>query len=71
MAESTQRTRSSGPIAWMTRNHVASNLLMIVLIAGGLAVGSRVKQEVFPEFEVDIVTVSVPYPGASPSRHRR
>jgi multidrug efflux pump subunit AcrB len=51
----------------MTRNHVASNLLMIVLIAGGLAVGSRVKQEVFPEFELDIVTVSVPYPGASPS----
>ncbi len=56
-----------GPISWMARNHVASNLLMIVLIAGGLSIGAQVKQEVFPEFQLDIVTVSVPYPGASPS----
>ncbi len=56
-----------GPIAWMTNNSVAANLLMIVLIVGGLFVGSRVKQEVFPEVELDIINISVPYPGASPS----
>lgn len=56
-----------GPIAWMTRNSVAANLLMIVLIVGGLLVGFGTKQEVFPEFDLDMVSISVPYPGASPS----
>jgi multidrug efflux pump subunit AcrB len=55
-----------GPISWMAQNSVASNLLMFVLIVGGLLVASRVKREVFPEFELDIVQVSVVYPGASP-----
>ncbi|MCO4760382.1 MAG: efflux RND transporter permease subunit [Myxococcales bacterium] len=56
-----------GPIAWMTNNAVAANLLMIVLIVGGLFVGRSVKQEVFPEVELDVINISVPYPGASPS----
>ncbi len=56
-----------GPIAWMTRNSVAANLLMIVLLVGGLLIGRQVKQEVFPEFSLDFVTISVPYPGASPA----
>ena len=60
------RPQPAGPIAWMTRNHVAANLLMIVLIAGGLATAGQVKQEVFPEFQLDFVIVTVPYPGASP-----
>ena len=55
-----------GPIAWMARNHVAANLLMVFLIAGGLLIGSKVKQEVFPEVELDRVSIVVPYPGASP-----
>jgi len=55
-----------GPIAWMTRNSVAANLLMAVLIVGGLIMGPTIKQEVFPEFTVDQVRVTVPYPGASP-----
>jgi multidrug efflux pump subunit AcrB len=50
----------------MARNPVAANLLMIFLIVGGLVVGSKVKQEVFPEFTIDVILVSVPYPGASP-----
>ena len=56
-----------GPIAWMTRNSVAANLCMIVLLVGGLLWALRTKQEVFPEFDMDMVTVSVPYPGASPA----
>ena len=55
-----------GPIAWMAGNSVASNLLMLVLLIGGIIWGNMIKQEVFPEFELDIVTVSVAYPGASP-----
>ncbi len=59
------------PIRWMVNNQVASNLLMFVLIIGGLIVGSQVKQEIFPEFELDIVRVTVPYPGASPEEVER
>ena len=56
-----------GAIAWMARNPVAANLLMAVLILGGLLIGSRVKQEVFPEFDLDQVQITVPYPGGSPA----
>lgn len=56
-----------GPIAWMAQNTVAANLLMFVVAVTGLLAMTRVIQEVFPEFTLDIVTVSVPYPGASPT----
>jgi len=60
-------TRFTGAIAWMARNKVAANLLMAVIVIGGLLGVSRTKQEVFPAFALDIVTVGVPYPGASPA----
>jgi len=50
----------------MAKNPVASNLLMIIILVAGALGVSRIKQEVFPEFELDMVTVSVVYPGASP-----
>lgn len=56
----------SGPIAWMARHTVAANLVMLIFILGGLIVSTQVKQEVFPQFEVDVIRVSVAYPGASP-----
>ncbi|MEN0068124.1 MAG: efflux RND transporter permease subunit [Myxococcota bacterium] len=56
-----------GAIAWMARNPVAANLLMLVVILGGLFGLVQVKQEIFPDFTFDIVRVEVPYPGASPS----
>lgn len=59
-----QTTR--GPIAWMVRNRVTPNLVMLFLLIGGLFTLTRIKQEVFPEFSLDMVTISVPYPGASP-----
>jgi len=55
-----------GPLAWMARNSVASNLLMAVLIFGGLVFLANIKQEVFPQFTLDVVNVTVAYPGASP-----
>ena len=51
----------------MAKNTVAANLLMMFIIVGGLLNLRTTKQEVFPEFEVDLVTVGVAYPGASPS----
>jgi multidrug efflux pump subunit AcrB len=60
-----------GPIAWMARNPVAANLLMACLLFGGFHTAKKLKQEVFPEFEIDVVTVTVPYPGASPGEVER
>ena len=61
-----QVTRT-GVLAWMTKNPVASNLLMLVLIIGGLLTLPSIKQEVFPEFELDLILINVAYPGASPA----
>ncbi len=61
------RARTKGPLAWMVRNSVASNLLMFVLIVGGVLGLVSTKQEVFPEFTLDTINVSVPYPGAAPA----
>ncbi|HJL19670.1 MAG TPA: efflux RND transporter permease subunit [Sandaracinaceae bacterium LLY-WYZ-13_1] len=55
-----------GALAWMAQNSVASNVLMLILIAGGLLMIPQIKQEVFPEFDLDMVLINVPYPGASP-----
>jgi multidrug efflux pump subunit AcrB len=57
-----------GPLAWMAQNAVASNVLMLILIVGGLVtLASGIKQEVFPEVDLDIISISVTYPGASPA----
>lgn len=53
-------------IAWMTRRHVAANLLMMVFVAGGLIKGFNVKQEIFPEIALDKIKITVEYPGAAP-----
>ncbi len=55
-----------GPIAWMAGNSVVANLIMIICLVGGLVMGFQVKQEVFPDFTMDIVNITVAYPGASP-----
>lgn len=61
-------SKERGPIAWMAKNPVASNVLMLVLIIGGLVtLASGIKQEVFPEVELDVVSIEVDYPGASPA----
>ena len=55
------------PIGWMARNSIAANLLMTILLGGGLWTAVTMQKEVFPEFQLDIVNVSVAYPGAAPT----
>ncbi|NNE19255.1 MAG: efflux RND transporter permease subunit [Myxococcales bacterium] len=60
--------KERGVIAWSAKNSVAANVLMLILIVGGIVtLASGIKQEVFPEVELDVVSVSVIYPGASPA----
>lgn len=60
------KTIKPGPISWLAAHPVAANLLMVICLAGGLLVLTQTKQEVFPEFQMDQVTVTMMYPGASP-----
>lgn len=66
MTSSPSSYKPKGAIAWMAANPVAANICLAILIVGGFFVSRMVKQEVFPEFDLGIVSVSVPYPGASP-----
>ncbi len=55
-----------GVIGWFARNGVAANLLLLVVVASGAIVLTDLKQEIFPEFSLDMITVSVEYRGAAP-----
>lgn len=57
----------TGPIAFMARNPIAANLLMIILLGGGIWTMFNIQKEVFPEFQLDVVEVNVVYPGAAPA----
>jgi len=55
-----------GVLAWFASNHVAANLLMILIMVSGLLAAFRARMEVFPELSLDMVHIVVPYRGASP-----
>lgn len=57
----------TGPIAYMARNPIAANLLMIILLGGGIWTAFNIQKEVFPQYQLDVVEVSVVYPGAAPA----
>jgi len=53
-------------IAWFARNHVAANLLMALMLIGGLFSLPRIQQRTFPDITVDIISIAVIYLGAAP-----
>lgn len=53
-------------LTWFSENHVAANLLMFVILVGGVVSTVTIVQEVFPETELDIVTASVVFLGGTP-----
>lgn len=57
----------NGVIGWFIANPVAANLLMMIFLVGGGLSLMRIQQEVFPEAVLDVVRVTVPYPGATPA----
>jgi multidrug efflux pump subunit AcrB len=60
-----------GPISWMAGRSVTANLLMLVLLIGGFVMAQNIQKDVFPDFELDLVTISLIYPGASPEEVER
>lgn len=59
-------SKQRGIIAWFANNPVAANLIMWMLIIGGIISAATVNKEVFPTIETNFVQVSVAYPGAAP-----
>jgi len=53
-------------VQWTVRNMPAMNTLVIAILLVGAAAFASMRREVFPEFELEIVLVAVPYPGATP-----
>ncbi|RJQ65441.1 MAG: efflux RND transporter permease subunit [Desulfobacteraceae bacterium] len=48
------------------RNTVFANILLVMIfLAGGLSVKNMIREN-FPEFSLDMITITVPYPGADP-----
>ncbi len=58
--------RREGIIGWFVRNHVAANLLMFAIIGLGLYSGLNLRQQTTPDFDINYVSVRVPYLGAAP-----
>ncbi|QDV14931.1 Multidrug resistance protein MdtC [Rosistilla oblonga] len=53
-------------IRWAITNSPGMNVIMLATMLLGAACFYGMRREVFPEFELEIVVVTVPYPGATP-----
>ena len=58
---------SGGILEFFTRNAVAANLMMALLLLGGYLAARSLTAQVFPTIDPGVLTVSVAYPGATPS----
>ena len=59
-------TQEKGIIAWFAANSVAANLLMILIIVGGLITVGTIRKETNPALELNTIQVRVAYLGAAP-----
>jgi multidrug efflux pump subunit AcrB len=51
---------------WSIKNNVTVNLVMVFIIVAGLFTVMKMRREMFPQFALDMIVVSVDYPGSSP-----
>ncbi len=59
-------TDQKGIIAWFASNHVAANLLMLLILAFGILSSFSIRKQTTPDLELRNITVRVPYLGAAP-----
>lgn len=53
-------------IRWFANNHVAANLLMGLIILAGLVTLPQIPKKSFPDIEIPVINIAVPYLGAAP-----
>ncbi|WP_439141584.1 efflux RND transporter permease subunit [Pseudooctadecabacter sp.] len=56
--------KPGGILSYLTRHRTAANLLMVVLLAAGIAAYPKMRAQFFPDVIIDNVTVSVQWSGA-------
>jgi len=54
-------------ISFFANHRTAANLLLTLMIVCGLVAITKINRQFFPDFGIDIVTITVPWPGASAS----
>jgi multidrug efflux pump subunit AcrB len=63
---SSKKFNTVGWLAWFAANPVAANLLMLLIIIGGLTGYSVMDKEVFPRFNPHQIEITALYPGVGP-----
>ena len=53
-------------VTWFARNPIAANLLMAMIFLGGVMSATSIKEEVFPDTDTGVISITVPFPGAAP-----
>ena len=71
MLNNESQTQKNSFVAWMIKNPIAVNLLMILFIVGGYIFLQNTQEEVFPTIKPDIISITVRYPGAEPKEIER
>ena len=57
---------NSGPLHWFVHNPIAANLLMLLLIIGGVSSIPGLEKQFFPAVEINEVSITMAFPGARP-----
>ena len=55
-----------GIIRWSVDNAPAMNIIMVGILSLGVYSFSQLRREFFPNYELDLIRITVPYPGAGP-----
>jgi multidrug efflux pump subunit AcrB len=63
----TPQEEEKGLIAWFAHNHVAANLMMIIIIMAGLYSVYTITKKAMPDFDLPLIQVSMAFPGATPA----
>jgi multidrug efflux pump subunit AcrB len=58
--------QQKGIIAWFAANHVAANLLMLLILFTGAVSLFTIRKQTTPDFELNTIEIRVPYLGAAP-----
>ena len=62
-----QVEEQKGLIAWFAHNHVAANLMMLIIIVAGTFSAYTITKRSQPDIDINYIQVKMAYPGASPA----
>ncbi|MFB1002317.1 MAG: efflux RND transporter permease subunit, partial [Pseudomonadales bacterium] len=53
-------------VTWFIDNPIAAKLAMFFILIAGLMTFPLLDKEFFPQIKIDLIKITVPYPGAGP-----